>query len=164
MQGKWLYFFVVLFVTSLFFSGGSVVSQSRRSADPSATRRQQQAELSLRIGRLEGALRQIHGKIEQIDFQVKQLSQLMDRMQQDYELRLQIIEAGSASSSDIDAGISPQEEAGSGNSFDVDAVRPRETAPVNSTVSEKQGDDVSPPREAIPTFEPIKSPPRRPVR
>jgi len=52
------------------------------------------AELSLRINQLETQMRGLNGQIEQFGFQVRQLQDQIQRMQKDYEFRLQELENG----------------------------------------------------------------------
>jgi len=71
-------------------------SKAGNAIYPNLYVQQQQADLSARIVKLESSFRKMNGKIEKMNFLITQLRASIDRMQQNYELRLQKIESGTA--------------------------------------------------------------------
>jgi tol-pal system protein YbgF len=74
------------------FSRGEPAGQSRQSAQPSPSGRVAQTDpgdLSVRLDRMESALRQLTGTIEQLQYRNQQLEMQLKRMQDDTEYRLQ---------------------------------------------------------------------------
>ena len=57
------------------------------------------AAQEVRLSGIEDQMRQLNGRVEEVGFQARQLSERLDKMQQDLEFRLQALEQG--------AGISP---------------------------------------------------------
>lgn len=112
------------------FGGGSDQAQRR------------QAELNLKIQQMEGQMRQLNGQLEQLTFTIRQLQEGMQRMQKDYEFRLQEIEnAGArrpakrteAPPARLDAAPSPR--------FDTAAAPPR---PDPSASADEDDEDAAP--------------------
>ena len=74
------------------FSRGEPAAQSRESAQPAPSGRVAQSDpgdLSVRLDRMESALRQLTGTIEQLQYRNQQLEMQLKRMQDDTEYRLQ---------------------------------------------------------------------------
>ena len=74
------------------FSRGEPAAQSRQSAQPAPSGRVAQSDpgdLSVRLDRMENALRQLTGTIEQLQYRNQQLEMQLKRMQDDTEYRLQ---------------------------------------------------------------------------
>src|SRR6476646_3721608 len=74
------------------FSRGEPPAQSRQSAQPAASGRVAQSDpgdLSVRLDRMENALRQLTGTIEQLQYRNQQLEMQLKRMQDDTEYRFQ---------------------------------------------------------------------------
>src|SRR6476659_5946199 len=74
------------------FSRGEPAAQSRESAQPAPSGRVAQSDpgdLSVRLDRMESALRQLTGTIEQLQYRNQQLESQLKRMQDDTEYRFQ---------------------------------------------------------------------------
>ena len=74
------------------FSRGEPAAQSRQSAQPAPSGRVAQSDsgdLSIRFDRMENALRQLTGTIEQLQYRNQQLEMQLKRMQDDTEYRFQ---------------------------------------------------------------------------
>jgi len=74
------------------FSRGEPPAQSRQSAQPAPSGRVAQSDpgdLSVRLDRMESALRQLTGTIEQLQYRNQQLEMQLKRMQDDTEYRFQ---------------------------------------------------------------------------
>jgi tol-pal system protein YbgF len=74
------------------FSRGEPAAQSRQSAQPAPSGRVAQSDsgdLSIRLDRMENALRQLTGTIEQLQYRNQQLEMQLKRMQDDTEYRFQ---------------------------------------------------------------------------
>src|SRR6478736_8063269 len=74
------------------FSRGEPPAQSRQSAQPAPSGRVAQSDpvdLSVRLDRMENALRQLTGTMEQLQYRNQQLEMQLKRMQDDTEYRFQ---------------------------------------------------------------------------
>lgn len=97
-------------------------------------RAQDASEALLRIGRMEGQLRQLSGQVEQLQFENKRLSDQLAKFQQDVEFRFQDIQSSKAPPAKAGAGAR-KSDAYDPNQPASDAVAsaPNRTGPLDLT-------------------------------
>jgi tol-pal system protein YbgF len=96
------------FLDNLFNRGESAQARQSQSAPPGRVAQSDPGDLSVRLDRMENALRQLTGTIEQLQYRNQQLEMQLKRMQDDTEYRLQQLGSrGAATPSPQAAPIGP---------------------------------------------------------